>query len=412
MTLVVQKFGGTSVGSGKRIENIADKVIATKKTGKDVVVVVSAMGGETDRLCKLAASITDNPQGRELDVLLSTGEQVTIALLAMALNSRGYEAVSFTGRQVPLQTDDAFNKARILGVGTSPISSALKEGKIPVVAGFQGVNAQGEVTTLGRGGSDTTAVAIAAKLKADECQIYTDVSGVYTADPRVVPKAQKKDKVSFEEMLELASLGAKVLQLRAVEFAGKHKVPLRVLSSFEEGDGTLITLEGDVMEQPALAGIAFTREEAKIDIAGIPNGRGIAAKIIGAVSDNNIDVDVIVQTVTDEQKANMTFTVHRQDFSKTKDIVKSIAKELGASEVSGDDKVVKVSLVGVGMRSHPGIASTMFRALQQEEIDIKVISTSEIKVSVILDEKHLEHAVRTLHSAFGLDQEPREGEEF
>ncbi len=407
MSLLVQKFGGTSVGSVERIENVANKVISFRDAGHDVVIVVSAMSGETNRLVGLANEISDNnPTPRELDVLLSTGEQVTIALLCMALSKRGYAARSYTGGQVKILTDEAHNKARILDIDDANINADLKAGRIVVVAGFQGVDEHGNITTLGRGGSDTTAVALAAALKADECQIYTDVDGVYTTDPRVEPKARRLDKITFEEMLEMASLGSKVLQIRAVEFAGKYNVPLRVLSSFEEkaGDGTLITLEEDEMEAAKISGIAFNRDEAQLTIAGVPDHPGVAADILGPIADANIEVDMIVQNVGDDDTTDFTFTVHRNDYSKALKILEKICEKVGAGKVSGNEGIVKVSLVGVGMRSHAGIASQMFRALAAENINIRMISTSEIKISVVIDEKYLELGVRTLHSAFGLEQ--------
>jgi aspartate kinase len=406
VALIVQKFGGTSVGSSERIEHVAEKVIQWQQKGNQIVVVVSAMSGETNRLLELAASITDKPVPRELDVLLSTGEQVTIALLAMALNARGQQAVSYTGGQVHIKTDSAHNKARIIDIDRSRVQRDLDQGKVVVIAGFQGVNEEGCITTLGRGGSDTTAVAMAAALKADECQIYTDVDGVYTTDPRVVPNARRLSRITFEEMLEMASLGSKVLQIRAVEFAGKYNVPLRVLSSFEEGEGTLISYEDEDMEQAQISGIAFNRDEAKLTILGVPDQPGVAHKILGPVSAANVEVDMIIQNVApDGTTTDFTFTIHRNDYEKTLDILNKVSTDLGAREVSGDNKIVKISLVGVGMRSHAGIASTMFEALANEGINIRMISTSEIKVSVVVDEKYLELGVRALHSAFGLEHE-------
>ena len=407
MPLIVQKYGGTSVGTTERIEHVADKVRRTVRRGNQVVVVVSAMSGETDRLLGLAHRIDPQAGGRELDVLLSTGEQVTIALLAMALHKLGCPAVSYTGAQVHILTDSAHNKARIREIDGARVRRDLDAGRVVVVAGFQGVDEHGNITTLGRGGSDTTAVALAAALGADECQIYTDVDGVYTTDPRIEPKARRLARITFEEMLEMASLGSKVLQIRAVEFAGKYNVPLRVLSSFEEGEGTLITYESDDMEQALISGIAFNRDEAQLTITGVPDQPGVAARILGPVSDANIEVDMIVQNVAADRKTtDFTFTVHRNDFDRALEILRRIAGELGARSVEGDAGIVKVSLVGVGMRSHAGIASRMFRALAEEGINIRMISTSEIKISVVVDEKYLELAVRTLHQAFGLEREP------
>ena len=407
MSLLVQKYGGTSVGSIERIEDVAEKIVTYRNRGHDVVVVVSAMSGETDRLLGLAKAITPNPNPRETDVLLSTGEQVTIALLSIALAKRGYPARSYTGSQVHILTDSAHNKARIQDIEAKGIRADLEAGKIVVVAGFQGIDANGNITTLGRGGSDTTAVALAAALKAAECQIFTDVDGVYTTDPRVVPQARRLERITFEEMLELASLGSKVLQIRSVEFAGKYNVPLRVLSSFVEGEGTLITYEErEPMEQPLISGIAFSRDEAKITVLGVPDQPGIAYSILGPISDANIEVDMIVQNVGQDGSTDFTFTVHRNDYSRSLEILNNHAKELGAREVSGDDHIVKVSLVGVGMRSHAGIASTMFQALAKEGINIRMISTSEIKISVVVDEKYLELGVRALHEAFQLGNVP------
>ena len=403
MALIVQKFGGTSVGSVERIEAVAEKIISFRDRGDDVVVVVSAMSGETNRLTALAQEMMEQPTAREMDVLLSTGEQVTIALLSMALEKRGYGARSFTGGQVRILTDDAHTKARIREIDSTRIMAQLEQQNVVVVAGFQGVNEAGCITTLGRGGSDTTAVALAAALKADECQIYTDVKGVYTTDPRVVEEARLLKTVTFEEMLELASLGAKVLQIRSVEFAGKYKVPLRVLSSFEEGEGTLISFEGDeAMEDPSIAGIAFERDEAKLTVTGVPDVPGIAYNVIGPVSEAGIEVDVIVQNAAADGTNDITFTVKRGESERAKSILDNIARSLKAREVDLDTKICKVSLVGVGMRSHAGIASKMFRALAQESINIQIITTSEIKISVVIEEKYLELAVRALHSAFEL----------
>ncbi|MDH0300348.1 MULTISPECIES: aspartate kinase [unclassified Pseudomonas] len=411
MALIVQKFGGTSVGSIERIEQVADKVKKFREQGTDLVVVLSAMSGETNRLIDLAKQITDKPEPRELDVIVSTGEQVTIALLSMALMKRGVPAVSYTGNQVRILTDSAHNKARILQIDDQKIRADLKAGRVVVVAGFQGVDEHGNITTLGRGGSDTTGVALAAALKADECQIYTDVDGVYTTDPRVVPQAQRLEKITFEEMLEMASLGSKVLQIRSVEFAGKYNVPLRVLHSFKEGPGTLITIdEEESMEQPIISGIAFNRDEAKLTIRGVPDTPGVAFKILGPISAANIEVDMIVQNVSHDNTTDFTFTVHRNEYEKALSVLESTAREIGAREVIGDTKIAKVSIVGVGMRSHAGVASRMFEALAKESINIQMISTSEIKVSVVIEEKYLELAVRALHTAFELDAPARQGE--
>ncbi len=405
MALIVQKYGGTSVGSVERIQAVAERVARFQQQGDQVVVVVSAMSGETNRLIELANGISGTPSPREMDVLVSTGEQVTIALLSMALHGRGIDARSYTGWQVPIRTDHSHSKARIEDIDDQKMSADLKAGRVVVVAGFQGINDDGHITTLGRGGSDTTAVALAAALKADECQIYTDVDGVYTTDPRVVDSARRLDKITFEEMLEMASLGSKVLQIRSVEFAGKYNVPLRVLSSFQEGPGTLITVDDEVdMEKPVISGIAFTRDEAKITVRGAPDTPGIAAKILGPVSDANIEVDMIVQNVGADGATDFTFTVHRNDFNKAKDALQKSASELGSPEIIGDDKIAKISLVGVGMRSHAGVASKMFETLAQEGVNITMISTSEIKISVVVAEKYLELAVRALHQAFELDQ--------
>lgn len=404
MSLFVQKFGGTSVGTIERIEHVAELVKASRDQGHDVVVVVSAMSGETNRLIDLAKQVMPKPTPRELDVLMSTGEQVTIALLAMALEKRGCPARSYTGGQVAVQTDETYNKARIKSVGRERIDADLAAGRVVVVAGFQGVDAAGNITTLGRGGSDTSAVALAAALRADECQIFTDVDGIYTTDPRIEPRARRLERITFEEMLELASLGAKVLQIRAVEFAGKYNVPLRVLSSFQEDAGTLITYEDPEMEDAVISGIAFNRDEAQIRVAGAPDQPGIARRIIGAVSDANIEVDMILQNVaSDGGIANFTFTVHRNDYQQALELVRGVTGEIGAERVDGDENIVKISLVGVGMRSHAGIATRMFEALGDEGINIHMISTSEIKISVVVDEKYLELGVRALHAAFGLD---------
>lgn len=404
MALYVQKYGGTSVGSIERIEAVADKVKSFRERGDDVVVVLSAMSGETNRLIGLAKAIDADPDPREMDVLVSTGEQVTIALLCMALHKRGIQARSYTGGQVRIRTDDAFMKARIEEIETERMRSDLDAGRVVVVAGFQGVDANGNITTLGRGGSDTTGVALAAALEADECQIYTDVDGVYTTDPRVVESAQRLERITFEEMLEMASLGSKVLQIRSVEFAGKYKVPLRVLSSMVDGPGTLITTEEeDAVEKPVISGIAFNRDEAKLTVVGVPDIPGVASRILGPISRANIEVDMIVQNVAEDKTTDFTFTVHRNDYDKARKILESVVSELGARECSGNNKIAKVSIVGVGMRSHAGVASKMFDTLAQENINIQMISTSEIKVSVVIAEKYLELAVRALHTAFNLD---------
>ncbi|MFM8342667.1 MAG: aspartate kinase [Methylomonas sp.] len=404
MALYVYKFGGTSVGTVERIKAVADKVKKARDAGDQIVVVVSAMSGETNRLVALAKDMQTQPTEREMDVLLSTGEQVTIALLCMALHNLGCEASSYTGSQVKILTDSSHTKARIREIEDAKIRADLDAGKVVVVAGFQGVDEDGNITTLGRGGSDTTGVALAAALKADECHIYTDVDGVYTTDPRVVPKARRLDKITFEEMLEMASLGSKVLQIRSVEFAGKHNVALRVLSSFAEGNGTLITYEESEMERALISGIAFNRDEAKLTLAGVPDLPGVASKILGPVAAENIEVDMIVQNVGANGATDFTFTVNRNDYVRAKNVLEGLRTELGAQIVSGDDSIVKVSIVGVGMRSHAGIASTMFKVLADEGINIQMISTSEIKISVVIAEKYLELAVRALHTAFGLDQ--------
>ncbi len=406
MALYVHKYGGTSVGTTERIEGVALKIKKFKDQGHDVVVAVSAMSGETNRLISLAKAISDEPTPREMDVLVSTGEQVTISLLSMALHKVGLPARSYTGSQVRILTDSAHTKARIQDIDTQKIRADLDEGRVVIVAGFQGVDEHGNITTLGRGGSDTTGVALAAALKADECHIYTDVDGVYTTDPRVVEKARRMDKVTFEEMLEMASLGSKVLQIRAVEFAGKYKVPLRVLHSSKEGNGTLITTEDDnSVEKPVISGIAFNRDEAKLTVMGVPDIPGVASKILGPVSAANIEVDMIVQNVAADKTTDFTFTVHRNDYANAERVLKQVAKDLGAREVSGANDIAKVSLVGVGMRSHAGVASKMFDILAQENINIQMISTSEIKISVVIDEKYLELAVRALHTAFDLDDD-------
>ncbi|AEV26501.1 MULTISPECIES: aspartate kinase [Azospira] len=406
MALIVQKYGGTSVGSTERIKNVAKRVARWKAMGHDVVVVPSAMSGETNRLIGLAKEISATPSPRELDVIASTGEQVTIGLLAMAIQEEGLKAKSYTGSQVRVLTDSTFTKARILQIDDERMRKDLAEGNVVVVAGFQGADENGNITTLGRGGSDTSAVALAAALKADECQIYTDVDGVYTTDPRVVPEARKLDTITFEEMLEMASLGSKVLQIRSVEFAGKYKVKLRVLSSFQdEGEGTLITVEDDKnMEQPIISGIAFNRDEAKLTVLGVPDRPGIAYQILGPIADANIDVDMIIQNVGVDGTTDFSFTVNRSEYTKAMAVLEQVKQHVGAREIVGDNKTCKVSAVGVGMRSHPGVASQMFRTLAEEGINIQMISTSEIKISVVIDEKYLELAVRILHKTFGLDQ--------
>ncbi|MDA7581578.1 aspartate kinase [Luminiphilus sp.] len=406
MALIVQKYGGTSVGSVERIEAVADRIAKNHATGDQLIVVVSAMSGETNRLLGLANDLTPNPSPRELDVLVSTGEQVSMALLSMALHARGIPALSLKGSQVAIRTDSSHNKARIRSIDDRRLKSEMAAGKVVVVAGFQGVDENGETTTLGRGGSDTSAVALAAAIKADECQIYTDVDGVYTTDPRVVDGARRLESITFEEMLEMASMGSKVLQLRSVEFAGKYSVPLRVLSSFKEGPGTLISMDEDnVMEAPTIAGIAFNRDEAKLTVIGVPDTPGVAYQILGPIGEANIEVDVILQNVGDEGKTDFTFTVARNDLEKAEGILDSYVDDLGAMEWRSDSKIAKVSVVGVGMRSHAGVAANMFKALAEVGVNIQMISTSEIKISVIIEEKFLELAVRTLHSAFGLDQE-------
>jgi aspartate kinase len=415
MALIVQKYGGTSVGSTERIKNVARRVAKWHEAGHQVVVVVSAMSGETNRLIALAKEIQPQPDPRELDVVASTGEQVTIGLLSMALQALGRKARSYTGAQIVVHTDSAFTKSRIESIDPERLRADLAQGIIPVVAGFQGVDAQGNITTLGRGGSDTSGVALAAALQADECQIYTDVDGVYTTDPRIVPEARRLDTVTFEEMLEMASLGSKVLQIRSVEFAGKYRVRLRVLSSLTPWDmpiaqescsGTLITFEEDEkMEQAVVSGIAFARDESKIIVVGVPDRPGIAYQILNAVGEANIEVDMIVQNQSVAGFTDFTFTVGRNDYARTLDILKTkVQAHIGAKEVLGDPKVCKVSIVGMGMRSHAGVASKMFRTLSEEGINIQMISTSEIKVSVVIDEKYMELAVRALHKAFDLDQ--------
>jgi len=419
MALIVHKYGGTSMGSTERIRNVAKRVAKWARAGHQMVVVPSAMSGETNRLLALAKEVspakTDAAVLRELDMLASTGEQVSVGLLALALQAEGLPAVSYAGWQVPVRTNDAYTKARIESIADERVRKDLAAGKVVIITGFQGVDDEGNITTLGRGGSDTSAVAVAAALKAAECLIYTDVDGVYTTDPRVVPEARRLSTVSFEEMLEMASMGSKVLQIRSVEFAGKYRVPLRVLSSFtswdipleeEAASGTLITFEEDEkMEQAVVSGIAFNRDEAKISILGVPDRPGIAYQILGAVADANIEVDVIIQNVSHEGKTDFSFTVHRNDYARTIDVLKSkVAPTLGTERIEGDTKICKVSIVGIGMRSHVGIASRMFRALSEEGINIQMISTSEIKTSVVIDEKYMELAVRALHRAFDLDQ--------
>jgi aspartate kinase len=406
MALIVQKFGGTSVGSVERIKAVARRVARWKQLGHQIVVVPSAMAGETNRLIGLAREIQATPEPRELDVVAATGEQVTIGLLSMALMGLGIKAKSYTGAQVRVVTDSAFTKARIVSIDEERLKADLAAGTVPVVAGFQGVDPAGNLTTLGRGGSDTSAVALAAALKADECHIYTDVDGVYTTDPRIVPEARRLKTITFEEMLEMASLGSKVLQIRSVEFAGKYKVRLRVLSSFEDaGEGTLITFEEDEkMEQAVISGIAFNRDEAKITVMGVPDRPGIAYAILGPIADANIDVDMIIQNASVDGITDFSFTVHRNDYARALDIAKKVQEHIKAKGVVGDNKVCKVSMVGVGMRSHVGIASQMFRTLSEEGINIEMISTSEIKISVVVHEKYMELAVRVLHKGFGLDQ--------
>ena len=408
MALIVQKYGGTSVGTTERIKSVARRVARWKSEGHQLVVVVSAMSGDTNRLIGLAKEVQETPDPRELDVVASTGEQVTIGLLAMALKEIGVDARSYTGAQVRILTDDSFTKARILKIDEDRVRADLDAGVVVVVAGFQGTDSKGNITTLGRGGSDTSAVAIAAALKADECQIYTDVDGVYTTDPRVVPEARRLDSITFEDMLEMASLGSKVLQIRSVEFAGKYKVKLRVLSSFEgqEGPGTLITLEEESkMEQPIISGIAFNRDEAKITVMGVPDRPGIAYAILGPIGDANIDVDMIIQNASVDGMTDFSFTVHRNEYQAAMDLLnKQVKTHISATDIRGDNRVCKVSIVGVGMRTHAGIASKMFRALAEEGINIKMISTSEIKIAVVVDEKYMELAVRALHRAFELDQ--------
>jgi len=404
MALLVQKYGGSSVGTLDRIQHVAERVIQAKQQGHDVVVVVSAMQGETDRLIQLAENLTAEPHPREYDVLVSTGEQVSMALLSIALAAKNCKARSYTGLQTGILTDDAHMHARILDVRTDTIRRDLAEGYVIIIAGFQGVNALGDITTLGRGGSDTTAVALAAALKADECQIYTDVEGVYTTDPRLLPEARLLPQIGFEEMLEMSSLGAKVLQMHSVELASKHNLPVRVLSTFKEGPGTLVTFDDKVMQKRLVSGIAFSREEAIIALSGVPNQAGIEGKILGKVSDAHIEIDMIAQYTTDKENTDFTFTLQRKNYAKTLKIVEHLAQELGAVSVTGNENVAKLSLVGIGMRSHSGVASTMFQALGDVDIHIQMITTSEIKISVMINEEHLEQGVRAVHTAFELDK--------
>jgi aspartate kinase len=411
MALIVQKYGGSSVGTIERIKLVASRIIAAKQKGHDVVVAVSAMQGETDRLIQLANALTPAPEGREYDVLVATGEQVSMSLLAIALNANGCPARSYTGSQIGIMTDHVHTKARIMNVNTDTIRKSLSEGYVVVVAGFQGVNKRGDITTLGRGGSDTTAVAIAAALKADECQIYTDVEGVYTTDPRMIPEASLLPMISFEEMLEMASLGAKVLQMRSVEIASKHNIPIRVLSTFSDHPGTIVTFEEKIMTKRLVSGIAFSREEAIISLSGVPNRAGVEGLILGKVSDANIEIDMIAQNASAKETTDFTFTLQRKDYPKTLEIIESLAKELNATSLKSNAKVAKLSLVGIGMRSHSGVASVMFKALGNAEINIQMITTSEIKISVIIDEEHLERGVRAVHEAFELDKLPAEKED-
>ena len=403
MPLIVEKYGGTSVGTSERIHAVADRVAASHRAGENLVVVLSAMAGETNRLLKLAHEIDPEADARETDVLVSTGEQVTIALLTIALHKLDVPARSYTGGQVRILTDNVYGKARILDIDADMVRIDIEQRNVVVVAGFQGVDREGNITTLGRGGSDTTAVAMAAALQADECRIYTDVDGVYTADPRIVPEARRLERITVEEMLELSSLGAKVLQTRSVELAGKYKVPLRVLSSFEPGNGTLITHEANEMEQPLIAGIAYNRDEAKLTIRGVPDRPGVASTIFGQISDAHVNVDMIIQNVAQDGTTDLTFTVDRSEYTHARSILEKISTQLKAREVVGDDQLAKISIVGVGMRSHAGIASTMFEAMATEGINIELISTSEIKISIGVADRYVELAVRALHKAFGLD---------
>ena len=408
MPLIVEKYGGSSVGTSERIRAVADRVAASHRAGDDLVVVLSAMAGETNRLLELARDIDPEADARETDVLISTGEQVTIALLSMALHKLDVPARSYTGGQVRILTDNVHGKARILDIDADMVRTDIEQRNVVVIAGFQGVDGEGNITTLGRGGSDTTAVAMAAALQADECRIYTDVDGVYTADPRIVPDARRLEQITVEEMLELSSLGAKVLQTRSVEFAGKYKVPLRVLSSFESGKGTLITYEVNKMEQPLIAGIAYNRDEAKLTIRGVPDQPGVASTIFGQISDAHVNVDMIIQNVAQDGTTDLTFTVNRSEYPHARSILEKISAELKAREVVGDDQLAKISIVGVGMRSHAGIASTMFEAMATEGINIELISTSEIKISIGVADRYVELAVRALHKAFGLEVETHE----
>lgn len=405
MALIVQKFGGSSVGTVDRIHMVADKVLKTREEGHHLVVVVSAMVGETDRLVSLAKQFSKTPDPREVDVLLSTGEQVSIALLSMALIERGCPARSYTGPQVRIRTDNVHNKARILGIESERIHHDLKAGRVVVVAGFQGTDGEGNITTLGRGGSDTTAVALAAAIKADECQIYTDVEGVYTADPRIVPEARRMTRITFEEMLELSSLGAKVMQTHAVEFAGKYKVPLRVMSTFQEGSGTLIETREADLDKPAVRGVALNKEEAKLVICNIPNLAGMAAKVLGTISDAHIEVDMILHNFHESGTTDLVFTVHRREYQKALTLLKKIAQEIGTESVFGNDKVSKLSLVGMGIKSQPSVTSQLLHALGKAGINIQLMSTSEIKLSVVIDEKDIEQGARILHQTFKLDHE-------
>ena len=408
MPLIVEKYGGSSVGTSERIRAVADRVAASHRAGEDLVVVLSAMAGETNRLLELARDIDPEADARETDVLVSTGEQVTIALLTMALHKLDVPARSYTGGQVRILTDNVHGKARILDIDADMVRTDIEQRNVVVIAGFQGVDGEGNITTLGRGGSDTTAVAMAAALQADECRIYTDVDGVYTADPRIVPDARRLEQITVEEMLELSSLGAKVLQTRSVEFAGKYKVPLRVLSSFESGKGTLITYEVNKMEQPLIAGIAYNRDEAKLTIRGVPDQPGVASTIFGQISEAHVNVDMIIQNVAQDGTTDLTFTVNRSEYPHARSILEKISGQLKAREVVGDDQLAKISIVGVGMRSHAGIASTMFEAMATEGINIELISTSEIKISIGVADRYVELAVRALHKAFGLEVETHE----
>ena len=408
MPLIVEKYGGSSVGTPERIRAVADRVAASHRAGEDLVVVLSAMAGETNRLLELAREIDPEADARETDVLVSTGEQVTIALLTMALHKLNVPARSYTGGQVRILTDNVHGKARILDIDADMVRTDIEQRNVVVIAGFQGVDGEGNITTLGRGGSDTTAVAMAAALQADECRIYTDVDGVYTADPRIVPDARRLQQITVEEMLELSSLGAKVLQTRSVEFAGKYKVPLRVLSSFESGKGTLITYEVNKMEQPLIAGIAYNRDEAKLTIRGVPDQPGVASTIFGQISDAHVNVDMIIQNVAQDGTTDLTFTVNRSEYTDARSLLEQISIQLKAREVVGDDQLAKISIVGVGMRSHAGIASTMFEAMATEGINIELISTSEIKISIGVADRYVELAVRALHKAFGLEVETHE----